>query len=171
LTVEFIGEPILIDFRPRLRAYRGDLFCGGARGSEVHAASFLRERRIVLDSVLLRNRAEHDRILSHEIFHFAWYRAPRLRASYEGLVAGELERAVCGEAGWSAEWRKGTLCPQDRAARSRRWKDYVCESFCDTGALFVCGLPSHEELTLPRRALARRRKWFEEHVEGGRLRI
>ena len=160
--VEFTGQPIRIEYRPGLRAWRGKLLSGGNAGSEVHAASFLRERLIVLDSTLSRNGKERDRILAHELFHFAWWRAGNpLRVSYEHVVRSELLAKIAGEAGWSAEWRKDALEPDDRRYRTRRWREYICESFCDTGALLLCELDTHHEMTLPRRAWKTRRDWFE----------
>jgi len=80
--------------------------------------------------------------------------------SYERLVAGELGRSALGELGWSAEWRKGKLVRRDRTARTRRWREYCCESFCDTAAWVYAGVERHEEFTLATRLRAARRKWF-----------
>jgi hypothetical protein len=167
--VEFAGEPILIEFRPCLRAWRGKLICGGERGDEVLAGSFLRERRIVLDAALLDDAGERDRILVHEIFHFVWWKlGPRLRAGYEELLRAEKAR---GELGWSAEWRKQQLRAEDWRRRTRRLKDYLCESFCDTAAAFLLEIPRHEEITLNARARLARRTWMEESLGGRRLKI
>ena len=128
----------------------------------VHAATFLRQRRIVLDSALTSNRRELERILAHEICHFVWLRLGNTRRrSYETLVASELRRRVRGELGWSAESRKERLSPRDRLDHTRRWREYCCESFCDTGAWVLAARGRHAEFTLPLHERARRRAWFE----------
>jgi hypothetical protein len=128
----------------------------------VHAATFLRQRRIVLDSALASNRPELERILAHEIFHFVWMRLGNTRRrSYKALLASELKRRVKGELGWSAESRKEKLGRRDRLDHTRRWREYCCESFCDTGAWMLAGRGRHPEFTLPVRERTRRRGWFE----------
>src|SRR5580692_6408755 len=124
------GSPIEITFLPDLKARRGKLESGeSGRGKEVHAGSFLRQRRIVLDSALRRRPRELRRVLTHELFHFVWLRLgnPR-RREWEALLRSEIERDVQGELGWSAELIKAALTRSDRVKRSRRWREYVCES-------------------------------------------
>jgi len=103
------------------------------------------------------------RIAIHELFHFAWLHLgnPR-RASYEALLLAEAEHGARGELGWSAEWRK-QRCP---AVGSRGWRDYICESFCDTAAWFYSGLRRHDEFTLGARWRRGRAAWFEKHFPG-----
>src|SRR5262249_11038016 len=89
---------------------------------------------------------------------FVWLRLgnPR-RWSYEKLLLAEWSDGVPGELGWSAEWRKAELRgPED----TRRWRQYCCESFCDTAAWLYAGAKQHDEFTLPDRSRSRRRKWF-----------
>ena len=132
-------------------------------GNEAHAATFLRSRLIVLDHDLLSDPAEHRRILLHELFHFAWLRLGNpARRKWEELLAVEWRARVRGEAGWSAEWRKQLLSPRDLRSRSRRWRDYCCESFCDTGAVFVGG--GNAEATLGAARLQSRLVWFREQL-------
>ena len=176
MAVTFRGKPILIQFRPSLRAYRGKLISGGDIGTAVHAASFLRDRRIILDRALLRNTAERDRILLHEIFHFVWWKLiERHRREYQEMIECEQARFVPGEMGWSAQWRKEALRDVDGAIGTRRFHEYLCESFCDSAAAHVLQLRNHPEITLP--ASARRvrtlwmRKWMEASVERGGLTI
>jgi hypothetical protein len=157
------GAPILIRFLPALRAGRGRLESGGSRGEEVLAGSLVRRREIVLDAALLSHSCEFVRILLHELFHFAWVRAGNpLRRSYELLLAAELRRGARGELGWSAEYRKRLLTPEDARHRTRQWREYACESFCDTGAWRFAGLPSHAEFTLAARYRAARRAWLRQ---------
>src|SRR5947209_1587849 len=106
------GAPIRLERKPGL--------CD--RSGPVHAGAFLRERRIAFDCT----RAEFPRIFVHEAAHFVWLRLgnPR-RRSYEELLAAE---RGAGELGWSAQWRKRALRPLDREERSRRWREYCCES-------------------------------------------
>jgi hypothetical protein len=135
---------------------------GESRGSEVHAGSFIRKREIVFDAALRHCRDEYTRVFIHELFHFAWLRLgnPR-RRSYEVLLAGEFRSRVRGELGWSAESRKLGLSAGDRARRTRRWREYVCESFCDSAAWLFSGQAANSEFTLSMRARGHRRLWFE----------
>jgi hypothetical protein len=131
------------------------------RHGEVHGGAFLRERRIALRAELARDPAELARIFVHELFHFAWVRLgnPR-RRSWEELLDRECARGARGELGWSAEWRKAALDAGHRAARTRRWREYCCESFCDTAAWLFAGPPEHPEFTLAPRFRPPRRQWF-----------
>ncbi len=166
MAVRFHGEPILVEFRRSLRASRGKLVSGSHAGSAVHAASFLRERRIVLDSALLRNAAERDRILAHEIFHFVWWKLPpATRGQYANIIRAERLSSVPGEMGWSAEWRKNALAPSDWFAGTRRFRDYLCESFCDSAAALIVSLKQHPEITLPAGARRARFAWLRNWME------
>jgi hypothetical protein len=146
------GAPIVIE---RARGL-------SSRGQAVHAGSFLRERRIVFDCT----RSEFPRIFVHELFHFTWLPA---RFAWEALLRRELRAGAGGELGWSAEWRKQALAARDRQSRSRRWRDYCCESFCDTAAWLYSGGPRHPEFTLAARFRAARRAWFHETFANGRM--
>jgi hypothetical protein len=142
----------------------------GSGGEEVHAATFLRKRRIVLDGGLRRDGRELRRIVVHELFHFAWLRLSNaVRRSWEDLLAEEISRRRRGELGWSAEWRKNALSEGDIARRTRRWREYCCESYCDTAAWLYAGLVSHDEFTLNRSARRRRAAWF--FARAGELRV
>ncbi len=148
---ELDGAPIRLERRPGLREH----------GREVHAGSFLRERRIALNCT----RVEFPRIFVHEVFHFVWLRAGNARRrSYEEIVLREWSAGVPGELGWSAEWRKELLGERDLNARSRRWREYCCESFCDTAAWFFSGTGRHGEFTLPAASRRRRSRWFSESL-------
>ena len=162
---ELDGSAIRVEFLPDLRVTRRKLHSGGSAGEAVHAASFLLLRRIVLDSSLLCYPAELRRILIHELFHFVWWRLgnPR-RSSWEDLLLLELHSRARGELGWSAEMRKRAMEPDDIRLRSWRWRDYVCESFCDTAA-WMWG-QRHEEHTLAARFCTRRKLWMQGIVNG-----
>jgi hypothetical protein len=148
-------------------AWKGKLFSGGSRGSAVHAGSFLRERRIVLDSGL-RGR-ERQRILLHELFHFAWIRLSNARrASWTSLIERELAAGARGELGWSAEWRKQAL---DSHLSPRFRRDYLAESFCDSAAWRYGSLASHDEFTLTQRWRVKRSAWFDQTFPGNRVRV
>lgn len=145
------GRPIRIEFRRDPTDSRG----------AVHGGAFLRGRRIVFDAKLTRHPPELARIFVHELFHFAWVRlGNQVRRSWEDVLAAELRGGADGELGWSAEWRKNALRPRDAASRTRRWREYCCESFCDTAAWLFARLPRHPEFTLDRPNRARRRRWF-----------
>ena len=152
------GRPIRVELRPSLGPHL--------------AATHIPRRRILLDAEVLARPGEFERILIHEIFHFAWVRlSNQTRRSWEAVLAAEFAAGVPGELGWSSEWRKNKLRKQKltRAAvrgRTPAWRSYVCESFCDTSAWLCAGLPLHGEYTLgaaPRRV---RRNWFTHHLLG-----
>ncbi len=115
----------------------------------------------MLDTALLASPSELLRILTHEVYHFVWLRLGNpARASYECLVAAEIRRGARGELGWSSEERKRELTPHDWEARTRRWRQYICESFCDTASWLVGGARRHPEFTLAHCWRLRRRAWF-----------
>jgi hypothetical protein len=161
LKVEKPGRPIRIEFVPALRAARGKLFTGVGPGVAVHAGTFLRKRRIVLDAALLASPGELARILIHEFGHFVWLRLDNAsRRSYELLLEAEIRQGAGGELGWSAEWRKQLLTAPDQRARTRRWREYVSESFCDTAAWLFSGGRRRTEVTLAAPFRSQRRAWF-----------
>jgi hypothetical protein len=102
----------------------------------------------------------------HEFFHFVWVRLgnPR-RQVWEALLLGERESRARGEAGWSAEWRKGELTDRDVSERSRKWREYCCESFCDTASFAVGGHTG--EVTLSGKRRKARLAWFEANFGDG----
>jgi hypothetical protein len=152
------GAPIRIQTAPNL----------SDRYGEVHAGSFLRERRIVFD----RSLTDFRRIFVHELFHFVWLRQGNaVRRSYEDLVKTECLAGTRGELGWSAEWRKRALQTRDVEFRSRHWREYCCESFCDSAAWLYSGVERHPEFTLGTRPRGRRQAWFARIVDGGALSI
>ena len=147
---------------PRLTVHRKRLYSKQQRGEPVHAGTFIRKRDIVLDSELRAQPGELARILVHELFHFAWVRlSNQTRRSYEQLIRREFTARARGELGWSSEWRKRALLrPPNRSAPDAKWREYLCESFCDTAAWLYAGIGSHQEFTLARRHRERRAKWF-----------
>jgi hypothetical protein len=155
------GQPIRVFWQPRLRAWKGQLHSGDGPGAEVHAASFPRRRELILDAALAADGPELARILTHELFHFVWIRlGNRRRRDWEDLLVIEMAGRARGELGWSSEWRKQRLQAVDWLERKRRWREYCCESFCDTAAWVFGGLDGHEEFTLAARHRRRRRLWF-----------
>jgi len=163
-----LGESLFIRFLPSLTADRKRLYSNQPRGNAVHAGTLVRKRRIVLDTELRRKPRELARILLHEIFHFAWVRLNnQTRASYEECIRRELDGRARGELGWSAEWRKGALLEANRVfLGGPHWRDYLCESFCDTGAWLYSGIARHDEFTLAAKHRACRAKWFQEEFSG-----
>lgn len=160
-------------FLPALTADRRRLYSNRKRGEPVHAASYIRKRRIVLDRELAQQPAELARILVHELFHFVWVRLGNpARHSYEALVREEWRQRARGELGWSAESRKralGKLSPAGRATPD--WREYICESFCDTAAFLYSGVRRHPEYTLAARHRNRRAEWFRAVFERGAISI
>jgi len=156
------GRPVRLEIRHSLRDGRGS----------VHAGAFLRERRIAFEAGLAADRAEFARIFVHEVFHFVWIRLGNARRwSFEDVLREELLARARGDLGWSAEWRKRSLRPDDVECRTRRWREYVCESFCDTAAWLFSGVRAHGEYTLARRFRERRRRWFAQSDLNGRISI
>ena len=150
-----VGDPIRVEIRPSL-------------GSHLAGASIPR-RLILLDTAVLARRGEFERILIHELFHFAWVRlSNRNRVAWEQLLANELRDRVKGELGWSAEWRKETLTRTDARLRTPKWRRYACESFCDSAAWMFAGLRVHDEFTLPAASRRERRRWFTEQFSAVR---
>jgi len=138
------------------------------RRGPVHAGAYLREGRIAFDCTL----AEFPRIFVHELFHFAWPRAGNpVRRSFEDLLRRELRAGARGELGWSSAWRKEALDAGDIRRRTRRWREYCCESFCDTAAWKYSGTARHPEFTLDRRFRDFRQSWFVATIETRRISI
>lgn len=139
------GRPIRVRLHPSLGAH--------------YASTSIPGRLILIDASLLARRGEFDRILVHELFHFVWVRlGNQARFDWEQILAREIRLRARGELGWSAESAKKALTLRDRRQRTQRWREYACESFCDTAAWLYSGLRKHEEFSLkPRWRLARRR--------------
>jgi len=162
--------PLRIALMEAPAAWRTELISGGSKGTEVHAASYLRKRRIVLAAELLEDSKELRRIFLHELFHFAWIRlANSDRHSWEEVVRREWRKNARGELGWSSESRKNKL--RGKRLRKRRWREYLCESFCDTGA-WACGrLGEHDEFTLGEAWRKERMRWWRSLLAGRLLSI
>ena len=176
---ELDGRAIRIGFLPGLSAGSKKLYSNGANkqagrnfGQPVHAGTMIRKRRMVLDLELARKPRELARILTHELFHFAWVRlSNRARNSYQDLLQREWKQRARGELGWSAESRKTAIARCGRPARHPKWRDYACESFCDTAAWLYSGVARHPEFTLARRHRERRAEWFRAAFPLGRIPI
>lgn len=143
---------------------------GHPGGGEAWAASSIPGRRILLHDSLAEDPDEFCRILIHELFHFVWVRLgnPK-RFAWEHVLVSELDRKrPRGELGYSAEWRKQSLDPEDRRKRTRDWRSYAAESFCDTAAwIYAEVADGHPEVTLGARDRNRRRRWFEQQISPG----
>jgi len=156
LPLRLTGQPVQIRYRAHLL---------DTAGNAAHAATFIRGRLIVLDEELQRDSPERRRVLLHELLHFVWVRAGNARRfAWESLLREEWRLRARGECGWSAQWRKNKLRPKDVDRRTRAWREYCCESFCDTGA-WICG-GGQQEVTLAHRWRRTRRAWFEYFLDG-----
>ena len=146
------GRPVEVRYAANLR---------DAAGNAADAATYIRDRLIVLDRDLAGD--EHQRVLCHELFHFVWVRLgnPR-RFDWESLLAAEWHAGARGETGWSAEWRKQKLTAADVTGRTRKWREYCCESFCDTAAWLFAS--NESELTLSLKWKEGRNAWFARHI-------
>jgi hypothetical protein len=161
------GKPVRIYVLPTLTSCRGKL-CSGQpeRGRAVHAASFIRKRRIVLEQELLQDKVLASAILVHELFHFVWMRCGNERRhNYGALLREELSGRARGELGESAETHKHWCLETGegrRASVDRAWRDYVCESFCDTAAWYFSAGRRRVPVTLARCWRTKRAGWFAE---------
>jgi len=127
----------------------------------VHAATFIRQREIILETRLLSSPNMLRLILVHEIFHFVWCRLPNsARRDFAQLLTHERKHHARGELGESSAVKKSSL-PPGSAETCCQWRDYCCESFCDTAAWLYAGLKDHQAFTLSNRWKQRRRSWFE----------
>jgi hypothetical protein len=167
------GRSVSLSFVPLLTAGRRRLYSDRPYGQPVYAGSFIRKRQIVLDQELQSQPKELARILVHELFHFVWVRLGNpSRRSYEALVREEWKRRARGELGWSAESRKRVLAQGSHDGRSSPpWRDYLCESFCDTAAWVYSGVRRHPEYTLATRHRNRRAEWFQAAFQRGAIPI
>ena len=167
------GRSVSLRFVPSLTADGRRLYSNRPYGQPVYAGSFIRKRQIVLDQELEHQPRELARILVHELFHFAWVRLGNpARRSYEALVREEWKKRARGELGWSAESRKRRLLKGSlHTADSASWRDYLCESFCDSAAWIYSGVRRHPEYTLAARHRNRRAEWFEAVFQGGAIPI
>jgi len=89
---------------------------------------------------------------------------------YEDLLRLERKQHAHGELGWSAELRKNRLAGSPRHD-NRLWRDYLCESFCDTAAWIYSGVRRHPEYTLAARHRDRRAEWFRAAFAKGAIPI
>lgn len=151
--------------------HRGCLTPGESpRGTLVYAAAFLRRREIILEAALLLRSKMFRLILIHELFHFVW---PRLsnqgRASFSRLLADEWKARARGELGESSSAKKQQLLQRSAATANRRlWRNYVCESFCDTAAWLYSGAAQEEGASrLRNRWRERRKNWFQAVLNQG----
>jgi hypothetical protein len=101
-------------------------------------------------------------IVVHEIFHFVWTRLSNaVRKEFADLLLHELEHGARGELGESASVKKTLLAGPRECYKTRLWRDYVSESFCDTAAWLYAGVKRHESFTLKNRWRKRREAWFQ----------
>jgi hypothetical protein len=144
---ELSGRPIRVEMRPSL--------------GRMMAASHIPGRVVLLDVEVLKLRGDFERILIHEIFHFAWVRLPNAsRRSWEKVLAAEIAAGAEGELGWSAEHRKLSLKASEISKRTAPWRRYACESFCDSAAWLFSEVRTHEEFTLKASHRRGRKAWF-----------
>ena len=129
----------------------------------MHAAAFIRKREIVLEEALLANAPKFRLILVHELFHFVWAKLGNpARYEYARLLEAERQRGARGELGESSAVAKL------KVRESRGLRDYICESFCDTGAWLYAGVVQHPEFRLKPRWCALRLDWFRKIFASGR---
>ena len=164
------SSPVQLAFLPELTAHRGKLLSRAGRGTPVYAATFIRQRRIVLETTLLSTPAVLRFIFAHELFHFAWVRlGNKKRAEYSCLLVHEMEQRARGELGESAAVKKAELRDQPEISPGGPlWRDYVCESFCDSAACIFGEGSVHEGVKLAKTWTVMRRDWFLQSLADGR---
>jgi hypothetical protein len=152
-----------------LTALRGKLLTGEQRGTAVHAASFIRRREVIVESELIRDPGTFRLIFAHELFHFVWVRLGNAtRTDFTSLLRTEREHGSSGTVGESSDVSRARLERQPSGFNfARRWADYACESFCDTGAWLYAGPTRSRWFTLAREHRSARRAWFERVASGG----
>ncbi len=165
------GSPVGVEVRSQIHVECGRLTLHGNGDHAVHGAASIRGRKILLEVALLDDPANLKRIFLHELFHFAWVRLSNgKRLKYEEVLRREFDSGARGELGWSAEMRKIQISAADFEKRSRKWREYICESFCDTASWWFGESRSHPEHTLSRRYHASRRAWYRNFMPaGGRI--
>ena len=127
----------------------------------MYAATFIPQRRIVLEEQLFDDASHLRLILTHEILHFVWLRLGNARRrEFQALLAAECAARARGELGESADVAKGQIAEKDWRSNSRAWRYYACESFCDTGAWLLGGVEKHPSFRLASRWRKRRAAWF-----------
>ena len=161
-TNKFAGLSLSVSFQPELTAHKGRLLSGSPeKGCPVYAASFVRKRKIVLTTDLLNDPPMLRLILIHEIFHFIWPRLSNaVRQEFSELLRAEVAVRARGELGESSGVKK-----QGRSRSAAAWKDYVCESFCDTAAWLFAGVGQHPSFRLAKAWRVRRALWFHNTFE------
>jgi len=163
------GSPVCVYARPELTAHRGKLRAGAeGHGTEVYAASFIRKREIILSEELFEDLRLLRLIVIHELFHFVWTRlGNRARNEFHDLLAREIQRGARGELGESADVSKRAFRLRSQPEfRSRLWREYACESFCDTAAWMYSGVREWGEYRLAKRWRAPREEWFRKVFTG-----
>jgi hypothetical protein len=100
-------------------------------------------------------------IVLHELFHFVWARlGNRRRQEFAEVLDRELQGRARGELGESSEVQKERFLRSGSSRNSPAWRDYVCESFCDTAAWLYSGRRRNSECRLAVRWRDRRECWF-----------
>ena len=157
-----LSSPVQVAFLPDLTAHRGKLLSRADRGTPVYAASFIRQRRIVIEQDLLSSPAVLRFIFVHELFHFVWVRLGNTRrGEYSRLLMAELAGKARGELGESSAVKKAELqLDHELSPGSKLWRDYACESFCDSAASIFTEGPVHEGARLGKAWSKLRRQWL-----------
>lgn len=117
---------------------------------------------VIEDSLAGRSR-DLRLILAHELFHFAWWRlGNRSRGEFDGLLRNEVAAGARGELGESAAVAKSAAARCGIVSSSSSWKQYTCESFCDTAAWLYAGVSAHKCFQLAARWREKRGSWFQQ---------
>jgi hypothetical protein len=163
---ELTGYPIRVRFESQLTAHRGKLLRKQPeRGAAVYGATFLRCREVVLDADLIRRPRLLQLILIHELLHFVWLRlGNKARRGFAELLVDEYAHRAKGELGESSAVKKSQLTHSDWVTNSKFWREYVCESFCDTGAWLYSNRNKDTPIKLGTRWKRRREMWFEANL-------
>lgn len=124
----------------------------------------------MLETSLLADPAALRFMFVHELFHFVWVRlGNKTREEYSRLLSYEIERRARGELGESSAVKKAALRAERQVSpQSAMWRDYACESFCDSASSIFTGASVHEGPKLGKIWSAIRSDWFQRKLAEGR---
>ena len=153
------GAPVRVDLVRGLRDRRGPVHAGSFPPRTPHRAR-LHARRVSAD---LRPRGG--------ALHLAAPGQPGALALRRRGARRNRRAAPAGNWGGARSGGRTRCARTTSAARTRRWREYCCESFCDTAAWLYSGLERHEEFTLARTLAQRGAAWFAESLDNRTLSI
>ena len=141
-----LRHPLPLTGRPIEIRYQANLL--DTAGNAAHAATFIRDRLIVLDEDLQKDsRGARCAFCSMNCCTSSGCGRETGAASHgKTSCAKNGKRAFAANADGRPSGARMQLRAVDVRVRTRAWREYCCESFCDTGAWFCGG--GEKEVTL-----------------------